>query len=392
MKNNNNLVAVRLKGKIMKKTAGIHNIIDRNLNPRAIKKQLDRFIIGQDEAKETLALAVYNHYIAVDYNNTHKYDAHFAPIEKNNVLMYGPTGCGKTELIKQLANILKRPLAIVNTALLTSAGYKGKNVNTILDDLCAKAGGDLETAATGIIYLDEFDKLAKGANGFFTHNDNRPEVMQELLRIIEGGDIDCMEGTLNTDNILFICGGAFEGLDEIIRYRRTPPAPPVAATRHTIGFKLEEEKIVPPPAEPKEETELPLATTEDFLVFGIIREIMGRLPTICRLDNLTEQDLELILTTGANSVIKQQQKLLATQGCKLVVEPAALKAIAEQDLAHGTGARGLRTIVENILKNTMFNLAGAGRHVQVTITEACVLQGCAPTITELPQENQQHAG
>jgi ATP-dependent Clp protease ATP-binding subunit ClpX len=354
-------------------------------NPREIKQQLDKYIIGQDEAKKTLALTVYNHYTAARYNEEHKNDIDFEPIGKNNVLMYGPTGCGKTELIKQIARILNHPIAIINTGDLTSAGYKGKNVNTILDTLLTKAGGDVKKAATGIIFLDEFDKLSRNANGFGSHNENRPEVMQELLPIIEGGEFECGNKIIKTDNILFICAGAFEGLDKIIQARCQKITAPVPDTTHVIGFKIEEEKTTPPLPKHMETTELPLATTEDFLKFGLIREIMGRLPTICRLNALTEQDIEHILTTGKNSVIKQKQKLIETQGCKLVVEPAAITAIAKHVIAHGTGARGLTAIVEKVLRNTMYNLAGDGRHAQVTITAACVQQGSGPIVTVLQQ-------
>lgn len=360
-------------------------------NPREIKQQLDKYIIGQDEAKKTLALAVYNHYTAVRYNEEHKNDPDFEPICKNNVLMYGPTGCGKTELIRQIARILNHPVAVINTGDLTSAGYKGKNANTILETLLTKASGDVEKAASGIIFLDEFDKLARNANGFGTHNENRPEVMQELLPIIEGGEFECGNDTIKTDNILFICAGAFEGLDKIIQARCETTTAPVPATTHVIGFKMEEEKTTPPLPKPQEKTALPLANTEDFLKFGLIREIMGRLPTICRLNALTKQDIERILTTGKNSVIKQKQKLIETQGCKLVVEPAAITAIAEQAIAHGTGARGLPAIVEKILRNTMYNLAGDGRHAQVTVTAASVQQGNGPIVTELQQKPNRYA-
>ena len=354
--------------------------------PAAMKAELDKYIVGQDEAKRTLCLAVYNHYTALRYNENHKYDRDFQPLEKSNVLMYGPTGCGKTEIIRQLTKLINVPMVTCNTSALTSAAYKGKNAQTIIHDLYEAADEDEELASHGIIYLDEFDKISSLRGQY--KNDNRADVMQELLCIIEGGVTEhkstySTAESMRTDDILFICGGAFEGLDQIIQRRCHKE---VAGSKPTIGFnRCPETANVQ--AQPQKE-KLPKAITEDFLEYGAIREIMGRLPIITCVQALTEADLARIITTTRNSVIQQSSKRLQCLGCKLTVEDAAAKAIAHQAFARGTGARGLRTIVENILSDVMFELPGAHRRVEVVVTEDCVVKGTAPELRELPPRRQ----
>ena len=354
--------------------------------PAAMKAELDKYIVGQDEAKRTLCLAVYNHYTALRYNENHKYDRDFQPLEKSNVLMYGPTGCGKTEIIRQLTKLINVPMVTCNTSALTSAAYKGKNAQTIIHDLYEAADEDEELASHGIIYLDEFDKISSLRGQY--KNDNRADVMQELLCIIEGGVTEhkstySTAESMRTDDILFICGGAFEGLDQIIQRRCHKE---VAGSKPTIGFnRCPETANVQ--AQPQKE-KLPKAITEDFLEYGAIREIMGRLPIITCVQALTEADLVRIITTTRNSVVRQSSKRLQCLGCKLTVEDAAAKAIAHQAFARGTGARGLRTIVENILSDVMFELPGAHRRVEVVVTEDCVVKGTAPELRELPPRKQ----
>ena len=355
--------------------------------PAEMKAELDKYIVGQDEAKRTLCLAVYNHYTALRYNEDHKHDRDFQPLEKSNVLMYGPTGCGKTEIIRQLTKIIKVPMVTCNTSALTSAAYKGKNAQTIIHDLYEAADEDEKLASYGIIYLDEFDKIAALRDQY--KNENRADVMQELLCIIEGGVTEhkstySTSESMRTDDILFICGGAFEGLDQIIQRRCHKET---TGSKPTIGFNRchSETKAQ---AQPQKE-KLPKAITEDFLEYGAIREIMGRLPIITCVQALTEADLVRIITTSQNSVVRQSSKRLVCQGCLLTVEDAAAKAIAHQAFARGTGARGLRTIVENILSDVMFELSGSHRHVEVVVTEDCVLKGTAPEIRELPQPHKQ---
>jgi ATP-dependent Clp protease ATP-binding subunit ClpX len=354
--------------------------------PAEMKAELDKYIVGQDEAKRTLCLAVYNHYTALRYNEDHKHDRDFQPLEKSNVLMYGPTGCGKTEIIRQLTKLIHVPMVTCNTSALTSAAYKGKNAQTIIHDLYEAADEDEKLASYGIIYLDEFDKIASLRDQY--KNENRADVMQELLCIIEGGVTEhkstySTAESMRTDDILFICGGAFEGLDQIIQRRCHKE---VAGSKLTIGFNRcpGETKTQ---AQPQKE-KLPKAITEDFLEYGAIREIMGRLPIITCVQALTEADLARIITTTRNSVIQQSSKRLQCLGCKLTVEDAAAKAIAHQAFARGTGARGLRTIVENILSDVMFELPGAHRRVEVVVTEDCVVKGTAPELRELPPRRQ----
>lgn len=346
--------------------------------PAQIKAQLDRYIIGQDEATQNIALAVYDHCVTTAYNEKHKLEQGFQPLEKNNILMYGPTGCGKTEIVRQLGRMLHLPVVIFDTTNLSEASYKGRNVNAIMADLYAAAKDNLEMAAHGIVFLDEFDKM-------FGHYDgtNRTAVLQELLRVIEGGTLEFQaprQGTIkiNTDGILFICGGAFTALDDIIRARLNRKN---HKDQTAIGFQCEAKA----PKQP-EEAQLPKATTEDFQDFGATREILGRLPNIVRLQQLTEGDLVRIITVAEHSATRQLTQLAQLEGCQIVIEPAAAKAIAHRAQLKNTGARGLRAILAELLEPARFKLAGTKRQVEIVVTADCVLQKTAPVIRELVPE------
>ena len=320
------------------------------LTPEEIKAFLDEYGIGQDEAKKVLSVAVYNHYKRIMAGSDLGVD-----LQKSNILMLGPTGCGKTLLAQTLAKILNVPFAIADATALTEAGYVGEDVESILLKVIQAADGDIERAEHGIIYIDEIDKITrKSENPSITRDVSGEGVQQALLKIIEGtvASVPPQGGRkhphqeliqIDTTNILFICGGAFEGIDKIIETR---------LDKKSIGFNAEIAK------KHEEDVDVLLhqVLPQDLVKFGLIPELVGRVPVTVSLDLLDKEALIRILTEPKSSLVKQYQKLMELDGVKLEFDKAALDAIAETSLARKTGARGLRAIMEDIMMDTMFRV------------------------------------
>ena len=320
------------------------------LTPEEIKAFLDEYVIGQDEAKKVLSVAVYNHYKRIMAGSDLGVD-----LQKSNILMLGPTGCGKTLLAQTLAKILNVPFAIADATALTEAGYVGEDVESILLKVIQAADGDIERAEHGIIYIDEIDKITrKSENPSITRDVSGEGVQQALLKIIEGtvASVPPQGGRkhphqeliqIDTTNILFICGGAFEGIDKIIETR---------LDKKSIGFNAEIAKK----HEEDGDVLLHQVLPQDLVKFGLIPELVGRVPVTVSLDLLDKEALIRILTEPKSSLVKQYQKLMELDGVKLEFDKAALDAIAETSLARKTGARGLRAIMEDIMMDTMFRV------------------------------------
>ena len=320
------------------------------LTPEEIKAFLDEYVIGQDEAKKVLSVAVYNHYKRIMAGSDLGVD-----LQKSNILMLGPTGCGKTLLAQTLAKILNVPFAIADATALTEAGYVGEDVESILLKVIQAADGDIERAEHGIIYIDEIDKITrKSENPSITRDVSGEGVQQALLKIIEGtvASVPPQGGRkhphqeliqIDTTNILFICGGAFEGIDKIIETR---------LDKKSIGFNAEIAK------KHEEDVDVLLhqVLPQDLVKLGLIPELVGRVPVTVSLDLLDKEALIRILTEPKSSLVKQYQKLMELDGVKLEFDKAALDAIAETSLARKTGARGLRAIMEDIMMDTMFRV------------------------------------
>ena len=341
--------------------------------PHRIKAQLDEYVIGQEHAKKAMAVAVYNHYKRVATDTMDDIE-----IEKSNMLMIGPTGCGKTYLVKTLARLLDVPLAIADATSLTEAGYIGDDIESVLSKLLAAADSDVEKAERGIVFIDEIDKLAKKRNA--SQRDVSGEsVQQGLLKLLEGSEVEVPVGansknamvpleTINTKNILFICGGAFPDLEEIIKER---------LNKHSsMGFIADlKDKY------DKEKDLLSKVAVEDLRKFGMIPEFIGRLPVIFTLQGLNEEMFVRILKEPKNAILKQYQKLLALDEVKLEFDEGALHAIAAKAMKKDTGARALRSIIEEFMLDIMYEIPKDDNIGQVIITKEYVEGTGGPLIT-----------
>ena len=350
--------------------------------PHLIKEYLDTYIINQDRAKRILAVAVYNHYKRMKYGYEKKEDEG-TEIEKSNVIMLGPSGCGKTALLSHLSKLLDVPFAVTDASSLTEAGFVGADVEVAVRNLYYAADKDVEKAEHGIIYLDEFDKIARksGANNSITADPGHEGVQQALLKMLEGSVVEFTARgqrkhpeaptiKVDTKNILFIVGGAFVGIEKIIAKRLKKGNVAMGFGAEVRGKDLEKEY----------DALIHQVTPEDLMEYGIIPEIIGRLPVICTLETLDEDALLRILTEPINAPVRQYQQLLAMDGVELVFTEDALRAVAKKAIERKTGARSLRGIIEEVMLDVMFDIPRETAPRRVTVTKECITEGAAPIV------------
>ena len=377
------------RGRAVKRgfNATLGSLLEKN-KPHVIKAYLDQFIIMQERAKKILSVAAYNHYKRMKYELDNR--GSDDEIEKSNVIILGPTGCGKTAMLSHLSKLLDIPFAVTDASSLTEAGFVGADVEVAVRNLYYAAGKDIEKTEHGIIYLDEFDKIARksGENNSITADPGHEGVQQGLLKMLEGSFVEFTERgqrkhpeaptiKVNTKNILFIVGGAFVGIEKIVEKR-------VKKGDTAIGFGSE----VPS----KEDTDkkfnelIHQVRPEDLMKYGIIPEIIGRLPVICTLETLDEDALLRILTEPKNAPVKQYEKLLAMDNVKLEFEEAALRQVAKMAIERKTGARSLKGIIEDVMLEVMFDIPKTNEPRKVVITEACIKGDEKPQIFPLDEE------